>query len=278
MFRFIDILRSAMLTTSLLTLPFVMQIFSLEKQNDNVLSFKQLVHNSIQFDKITPFPTQANRIATIAKNDTAKQAVIAEHAQQTRPIMHKTVLTLIEKFLAYKRKYGTRVEKRLYKHMTLDAFIERLLSKRPLMFMTAQDQYLLRNDKQGHGGFETIGTRAECPPLILVDYLSYDEMQIAALIGVSSLTYFINNGSRTNKAVPGVPGSYQETGVYVGLVGARFEKEDLMESQHILVTPKKSMVPAKLRILWEEFYDESFATFEQAQADTTGRYIKVTLI
>jgi hypothetical protein len=159
--------------------------------------------------------------------------------------------------------------------MNEDEFIHRLLSKRPLMFMTAQDQYLLRNGQQGHGGFETIGTSSECPPLILADYLSYDEMQIAALIGVSSPTYFINNGSRTNKAVPGLSGSYQETGVYVGLVGARFEKEDLMESQHILITSKKSRVPAKLRALWEEFYGESFATFEQAQGDTTGCYIQL---
>ena len=103
--------------------------------------------------------------------------------------------------------------------MDEDEFINRLITKRPLMFMTERDQYLLRNGKRGSGGFEIIGTDTECAPLVLEDYLSYDEMQIAALIGVSSPTYFINNGSRTNKAVPGVPGSYQETGVYVGLVG-----------------------------------------------------------
>jgi hypothetical protein len=100
-------------------------------------------------------------------------------------------------------------------------------------------------------------------------------MQIAALIGVSSPTYFINNGSRTNKAIPGAPGTFQESGVYVGLVGARFEKEDLMESQHMLVTPKKTRIPARLRALWEAFYGETFATFAHVQADTTGRYIKL---
>lgn len=250
-------------------------MFSLEKQQTDGLSFDQLVANSERFDSLTPFPTQANRIAVIAKNDSTKAVLISAQAQRTRPLLHKKAMRLIKNFLAYKRKHGTRVERRLYKHMDEYAFIDRLLIKRPLMFMTADDQYLLRDGKKGFGGFEAIGTSKECAPLVLADYLSYDEMLIAALVGVSTPTFFINSGSRTNRGVPGKPGSYQEAGIYIGLVGARFEKEDLMEFQHILITPKKSKVAVALRALWEDFYGETFATFDCAQADTTGRYLKL---
>ena len=50
--------------------------------------------------------------------------------------------------------------------------------------------------KSGFGGFEAIGTEAEQHPLILEDLMSYDEIQIAALIGLSGPTFFINTGSR----------------------------------------------------------------------------------
>ena len=48
-----------------------------------------------------------------------------------------------------------------------------------------------------------------------------------------------------------------------------------MESQHVLVSAKKSMAPAGLRTIWESFYGESLSTFKRAIDDTTGRYIKV---
>ena len=54
------------------------------------------------------------------------------------------------------------------------------------MFMMGAEDHLLRDGyTQGASGFEAIGTNHEQPPLILSDYLSYDEMQIAALLGVS---------------------------------------------------------------------------------------------
>ena len=50
-------------------------------------------------------------------------------------------------------------------------FIKRLILKRPLMFMTSNDEYLLRDGKtEGYGNWETIGTYNESYPLILKDY------------------------------------------------------------------------------------------------------------
>jgi hypothetical protein len=61
------------------------------------------------------------------------------------------------------------------------------------MFQNSTDFYLLRDGViRGNGGFEMIGKDEERAPLVLKDYISYDEMQIAALLGVTVPTYFIN--------------------------------------------------------------------------------------
>lgn len=93
------------------------------------------------------------------------------------------------------------------------------------------------------GGFEKIGRKEEEEEeekgdLKLEDYLSYDEMQISSLLSLSSPTFFINDGNRNNCASIAKEGTFQKFGVYVGLVGARFEKLQQMESQHMLCIDK----------------------------------------
>lgn len=238
-------------------------------------AFDSLVQKSKKFEKnISRFPTTDNRIEKIAENDIWKKEDIARHAQGTYPIMHSKLITLMKDFLEYKKKCGSTIEKSLYQSMNLDEFIDRLLTKRPLMFMGSGDQYLLRNGKKGSGGFELIGTDKQQKPLLLQDYLSYDEMQIAALLGVSVPTYFINAGARSNQGKKAAEGTYQQEGVYVGLVGARFEKPGFMEWKHMIVTQeqntqangygKNSTHP--LMKLWAAFYDVPyFSTFEEAK-------------
>jgi len=236
------------------------------------ITFEQLLENSEAFDKKTPFPTSANRIKNIAKNKNDKDEII-EQANSVRPIFDQSVIKLIEDFLEFKKQSGSTKEKALYASMDRWDFIDRLIEKRPLMFMTEFDQYLLRNGKSGSGGFDSLGTKNEKAPLLLEDYLSYDEMQIAAFIGISCPTFFINDGDRFNKAQPGKQGTFEPEGVYTGLVGARFEKPDRMEWQHMIITPKQKKTP--LLSIWSDFYGEGFATFKQAQKDKTGRYISV---
>jgi len=248
-------------------------------------TFEQLVRNSQTFHKFIPFPTKANRIVTIAGSDKKKQDIIAHQANTTRPLVDVKVLKLIDGFLVHKKNYGSDIEKKVYTTMNRDAFIDRLLTKRPIMFMTEADSYILCTGKHGSGGFETIGTDKEKVPLILQDYLSYAEMQIAALFGVSTPTYFINNGSRTNTAVIGVTGMYQETGVYTGLVGARFEKPGLMEWQQVVVTKEQNTVEngygkhqqksnpkAQLLGLWAHLYGVPLLTYDQVVHDASGRF------
>jgi len=241
--------------------------------------FEELVARSCAFAHRVHFPTKDNRIAVIGKQNIAKQA------KAVRMLIHPKTHTLLEKFLKYKKAHGSCIEKAVYQDMDLEAFIARLIEKRPLAFLTKEDHYLLRDGKsKGSGGFERIGTNHEKYPLIFKDYISYEEMQLGALIGVSVPTYFINDGDRYNRAVPQEPGTFEQKGIYTALVGARFEKPGLMEWQHMVVTKEQNRrkngygannIANPLLLLWEEFYGFTFPTYQEALDDTTGRFIPI---
>lgn len=261
------------------------------------VSFCDLVNRSNDFaNTIRPFPTSNNRIAAIASNSKKIMKRIEAQARSVRPIASHEIKQLINGFLKYKAAHGSRIERPFYASMGFDTFIDRLLINRPLMFMNPKDDYLLRDGKtQGQSDckknicFDDIGTVAEKAPLVLKNYLSYDEMQIAAVMGVSVPTYFINNGNRKNRAALGQSGTFQEQGVYVGLVGARFEKSGYMEWAHMMITPEQNTpvngygsTPAKgrraeLLRLWACFYGvPHFYTYNEAIADKSGRFLKLS--
>ena len=79
--------------------------------------------------------------------------------------------------------------------------------------------------------------------LTLEEYLSYDEIMLGSLIGVSGPSFFINDGGRYNHGVKGVEGSFVERGFVVGLVGARFERRERMDSVYVL--PVKEANPPR---------------------------------
>lgn len=112
--------------------------------------------------------------------------------------VHHKALELFCKFILFKRKYGSPVEKRMYENMSLKQFIERLLMKRAVCFFGANDKYMLINGITGSGGWQTIGKTGENAPLILQDCLSYDEIKCSVFLNASSYTYFVNRGDRKN--------------------------------------------------------------------------------
>lgn len=69
----------------------------------------------------------------------------------------------------------------------------------------------------------------------LFDYMTYDEIQISSLVSTSIPTYFINAGSRMNGGCTTPDNTHETEGVYVAAVGARFERPEFMESQHIII-------------------------------------------
>ncbi len=253
------------------------------------LSYQQLCERSAK--QPYAFPLQSNRLAQITEPPLHYDPKeIERHAANVHLLIHPQTRQLAQDFLALGREKGTRVERSLYKEMDLDSFLRKLIVKRPLMFMTESDDYLLRDGKtHGSGGFESIGTAQEKAPLVLAEYNSYREMQLAALLGVSVPTYFINEGDRFNQGRVYPKGSFEEQGIYSALVGARFERAGLMEWQHMIITeqqntaangygPKAEGGDWALPI-WADFYGSrcaerlSFPDYATASKDQSGQFV-----
>ena len=61
-----------------------------------------------------------------------------------------------------------------------------------------------------------------------------------ALLGVAVPSYLINDGARNNRAQHGSPGSFEDQGVIVDMVGCRFEVPGKMEWRHMIVTQQQN--------------------------------------
>lgn len=188
-------------------------------------------------------PTKANRVRNFDKQS------IEQDAQDTHIIVHSRFPRLVEDFLSHKRMHGSKFEKQLYtNNFTWQNEVSRLIEKRPLMFMGASDLTMLRDGSSiadETQEWDRNGTDAQSKNrfLTLENYLSYDEIMLSSLIGVSSPSFFINDGNRYNRAIPGKPGTFQERGIIMGLVGARFERADRMDSIFMLRSKTRHQHP-----------------------------------
>lgn len=252
------------------------------------LSYEQLCERSAK--QPYPFPVQNNRIANLTAppfNYSPDQ--IAQQAAHVRLVLHPKTQQLAANFLKTALTHGSIVEQAYYSQIDLAAFLHKLIAKRPLMFMMPSDAYILRDQRTGTGGFETIGSNTETAPLVLAEYNSYREMPIAALLGVSVPTYFINDGSRNNRGQVSSKGTFEEQGIYTGLVGARFERPGKMEWQHMIITEEQNTAANGYGPnaeggdwtlpLWAEFYESGlaerfyFPDYATASQDQSGQYV-----
>ncbi|KAF1837351.1 hypothetical protein BDW02DRAFT_566201 [Decorospora gaudefroyi] len=210
-------------------------------------------------------PTEANLIRNFDPQ------VITADAESTRIIVHYGFPKLVDQFLDHKRAHGSKYEKSLYSRVkTWEEEVSRLITKRPLTFMSENDFTILRDGttiNYGNDEWDRNGTAAQDKNefLTLEEYLSYDEIMLSSLIGVSGSSYFINDGNRYNRGIPGSPGTFQERGIIVGLVGARFEREDRMDSIFMLASESNSQNP-RLTTLFQSFFGverSGMATFDK---------------
>jgi hypothetical protein len=114
-------------------------------------------------------------------------------------------------------------------------FVKRPFQKRAVVFYTDNDATVLRNNVTPPSTDWLFVGRDNEKNIKIVDYLSYDEMTVSALFGVSSPTLFINDGSRGNCGVLGTVDSRQRYGIIGGFVGARFEKRWRMEHLYCVI-------------------------------------------
>ncbi|EOD20576.1 hypothetical protein EMIHUDRAFT_41890, partial [Emiliania huxleyi CCMP1516] len=203
-------------------------------------------------------------------------------AAAVRPVLHERVVPLLESFLRTKQRLGSAVERRLYAAMTPAALLDRMLRCRPLAFLSASDDYRLRDGvTQGSGGFERIGTADEgAGPLRLEQLMSYDEMAIAALLSVAVPTHFYNDGApRQLREGPPSPCPRRLVCVLKGLPYLTSPQVGRMEWAHTLVTAEQNTaengygpaagvaagVAAGLLAAWARLYGrEHLPTYDEA--------------
>ena len=136
--------------------------------------------------------------------------------------------------------------------------------------MGGMDLTLLRDGetlRSGNAEWDRNGTTAQDKnsTLTLRDYLSYDEIMLGSLIGVSGESHFINDGNRYNHGEKGAPGTFETRGVIIGLVGARFERTDRMDSVFMLKAATQPYQDVRLTRIFESFFNaarDPFASFD----------------
>lgn len=100
-------------------------------------------------------PTE-NRVQSLVAMGGATAEEVAECAAGVRPICHQEVIELCRAYLEQRQREGTDIEKRVFADMDTSAFLERLLTKRPFMFMGARDAWILRDGSSGQGCWEDL--------------------------------------------------------------------------------------------------------------------------
>ncbi|KAK5647482.1 hypothetical protein RI129_002374 [Pyrocoelia pectoralis] len=258
---------------------------SLLRNVENVREEHITLENILESSKAFPiaFPIDSVRCSTLSR--TIPKPVLEKYINSVYPIVHENVLPLLSSFLHYKRRLGNVREREFYQNMTIIELVDRLLSKRAVMFLDGNDDYLLIDGTTGSDTWETIGTETETEKLNLVNGISYDEIKLSALLSVSSYTHFINNGNRYNEGVTRT-NNVENEGVIIGLIGARFEKPKVMEYAEIVITDTQnthgngygSQALPTLRTIFSGFYGEPCLVYEDAVAlkkDNPTRFIEL---
>ncbi|KAK9762071.1 hypothetical protein K7432_012531 [Basidiobolus ranarum] len=148
-----------------------------------IAELRELLSAAHEFEKNSvKWPTLDNRLEFFA-NSGAGELSIVDSAKSARILVHPKVRTLATNFLECKRKHGSKKEKQLYCEMSTDTFLRRLIVQRPLVFMTEDDITLLRDGTPGVSqDWNVVGLDNE-RTIKITDYLTYDEMAVAALLG-----------------------------------------------------------------------------------------------
>jgi hypothetical protein len=81
----------------------------------------------------------------------------------------------------------------------------------------------------------------------LKDYLSYDEMMLASLLGTSGPSLIVNTGHRRNRADVDDNAVHEQRGIMVRLVGARLHKAGQMDAALMLPPDPSRLVSPKIR-------------------------------
>jgi len=241
-----------------------------------VPSVDSLIQTSRQFWE--KFTTDNPRLFSILEREQESKATLQEYVGSVYPLLHHTTVALLLEYIQHVQKYGNSIEKAVYKDMDIIKLVDRLIKKRPLAFLGRDDKYLLGIEYKFRAGkgddFVKIGTPDEEYPLKMENFLSYDEMRIAALLSVSSWSAFINNGWRKNMGDVHEKGSYQPNGVICGQVGCRFTRRGFMDYPDCMVTQDLNVAQNgfgrsckdSVHSVWGRYWGHTLPTYEEAES------------
>ncbi|TPX69648.1 hypothetical protein SpCBS45565_g02328 [Spizellomyces sp. 'palustris'] len=183
----------------------------------------------------SPYRLSNPLLRTILSKHPHLTAEAQTHPTSARILVHPSLPAFLTAFLQVKKHHGTRTEQSVYSDITTwQDLVKRLLTCRPLCFYGASDETLLR-DMTSPRGSEWIRVGTESQGLIhMKDYLTYEEMGVAALLGISAPVFFVNTGGRYNRGKWSEEGTFESNGIYTALVGARYEVPGKMEWRHTL--------------------------------------------
>ena len=237
------------------------------------LTYKKLVERSNEFFR-NNVGVKVQTNANLIENMSDRSETIERFANQAYPIIHEKVVDLIQDFLAFKRQHGSSVERELYLAMSVAEFVDRLVSKRPLVFFMSVDSWITKDGAYGTGGWEDIGTDKDgSQGLKLESFLSYDEIKISALLQLSTPTLLINSGSRHNVGRLGERGTFTSEAVYVGAVGARFEVPGRMEYEDMIrdhsQQDQQHDTSNTIQAVFARFYGDQFNRESQRYIETS---------
>lgn len=200
-------------------------------------SLRRVFSNSRAFSTHQPHPiSRTTTLEYLFRSKHVKESDVQKYIQSTRIVAHPTVRQIAIDFLTHKRTHGTKTEKKVYAEQIewdVERFFARLIRQRPLSFYRKGDTTLLRNHKHlisATSAWDRVGSDNEHHDIPIEYYLTYEEMMVLSLIGVSGYTPYLNDGNRYNRGVAGTPEPTQPEGVHIGLVGARFKRRGRMDS------------------------------------------------
>ena len=153
-------------------------------------SAKELLSRSRAFERSIRRgrPTSNNWCESLVRKGRCSEEEVASMAAETRPLVHEDALPAMEGFLRFKRQAGTEAERQLYAGMDLPGLVDRLLGSRPLSFVGACDSYTDKDGRHGAGDWERVAGDGKR----IREYMTYDEIKLAALLQGSSTVAPIN--------------------------------------------------------------------------------------
>ena len=98
-----------------------MENFSVTIDNLSVI-----LENSAKFSALNKYGSSTTLCASLLQQGVTEVELLG-NVNSCYPLIHHSVLNLTTKFLEVKRKHGSKVEKELYKDMTIPDFVDRLL-------------------------------------------------------------------------------------------------------------------------------------------------------